>query len=81
VDDETWQEGVSDCICIDAEGAVWYADVPKKQCVRVREGGDVLQTVQLDRGCFACMLGSRGKPILFLIVAEWRGMDKIREVA
>jgi hypothetical protein len=25
--------------------------------VRVAEGGKVLQTVELDRGCFACALG------------------------
>jgi sugar lactone lactonase YvrE len=49
--------GVPDGICIDAEGAVWYADVPNKRCVRVREGGEVLRTVELDRGGFACAVG------------------------
>ena len=29
--------GVPDGICIDAENAVWYADVPNKRCVRVRD--------------------------------------------
>src|SRR6266699_125705 len=72
---------VPDGICIDAENAVWYADVPNKQCVRVREGADVLQTVGVDRGCFACMLGGRDKKTLFIVAAEWRGMEKIAEVA
>jgi sugar lactone lactonase YvrE len=51
--------GVPDGICLDAENTVWYADVPNKRCVRVREGGEVLQTIDLDRGCFA---GGRGQP-------------------
>ena len=73
--------GAPDGICIDEEGAVWYADVPNKRCVRVREGGEVLQTIDVDRGCFACMLGGAERKTLFVVACEWRGMEKIPEVA
>jgi sugar lactone lactonase YvrE len=63
--------GVPDGICLDAENAVWYGDVPNKRCVRVREGGEVLQTIELDRGCFACMLGGVNKRTLFMMAAIW----------
>jgi sugar lactone lactonase YvrE len=66
-------DGVPDGICIDADNAVWYADVPNKRCVRVREGGEVLATVNLDRGCFACMLGGADRKTLLLVATEWRG--------
>jgi sugar lactone lactonase YvrE len=74
-------DGVPDGICLDSDNAVWYGDVPNKRCVRVREGGQVLRTINLDRGCFACMLGGADKRTLFLVATEWRGMEKIPEVA
>jgi sugar lactone lactonase YvrE len=74
-------DGAPDGICIDAEGCVWYADVPNKRCVRVREGGDVLQTVQFDRGCFACMLGGADGRTLFVTAAEWRGFEHMFDAA
>jgi sugar lactone lactonase YvrE len=43
--------------------------------VRVREGGEVLQTIDLDRGCFACMLGGVNRATLFMVEREWRGME------
>jgi len=66
-------DGVPDGICIDAEGAVWYADVPNKRCVRVAEGGKVLQTFELDRGCFSCALGGTDGTTLFMMAQEWGG--------
>jgi sugar lactone lactonase YvrE len=69
-------DGTPDGICTDAENAVWYADVPGKRCVRVAEGGTVLQTVELDRGGFACALGGPGNATLFIVAAEWRGMTE-----
>jgi sugar lactone lactonase YvrE len=67
------QDGVPDGICLDAEGAVWYGDVPNERCARVREGGEVLQSVELDRGCFACALGGAERRTLFLMATEWNG--------
>jgi sugar lactone lactonase YvrE len=65
-----------DGICVDAENAVWYADVPHKRCVRVAEGGAVRQVVDHDRGCFACALGGPGGTTLFITAAEWQGMTE-----
>jgi len=68
-------EHAPDGICADADGAVWAASVPGQQCMRVREGGEVLATVAADRGCFACMLGGEDGRTLFIGVGQWRGME------
>ena len=60
-----------DGICIDAEGAVWFAEVPGRRCVRVREGGEVLQTITSELGCFACILGGPTARTLFVTAAAW----------
>jgi sugar lactone lactonase YvrE len=73
----TWAEvdDHPDGICLDADGAVWYGDVGNKRCVRVREGGEVLQVIDLDRGCFACVLGGPDRRTLFMTVNEWGGAE------
>lgn len=69
-----WAElgtGTPDGICVDAGGAVWYADVPNQCCVRVAEGGAVLRKVELDRGGFDCVLGGT---TLYVATAKFLGM-------
>jgi sugar lactone lactonase YvrE len=80
----TWAdlgEGTPDGICADQQNAVWYADVPNGRCVRVAEGGTVLQTVELDRGGFACALGGSGRTTLFIVAAQWRGMTEAQMIS
>jgi sugar lactone lactonase YvrE len=60
---------------MDAEGAVWYADVGNQHCVRVREGGEVMATVELDRGAFACALSRGDDPDLFVVGQNWGGPE------
>jgi sugar lactone lactonase YvrE len=60
-----------DGICVDTEDAVWYADVANRHCVRVREGGEVLETVELDRGAFACTRSRDDDPRLYVVAQEY----------
>jgi sugar lactone lactonase YvrE len=70
-----WAEDVGpDGICMDAEGAIWTGD-GGTACVRVREGGEVLQRVELDRAPFACMLGGPDGRTLFIMAQDWRLSD------
>jgi sugar lactone lactonase YvrE len=75
VDRRVWAdlgEGAApDGICADAEGAIWYATVPGEQCVRVAEGGRVLETVPADRGCFSCMLGGDDGRTLYVVANHY----------
>lgn len=66
-----------DGICIDAQGAVWYASVPGRHCVRVREGGEVLERIELDAGAFACVLGGPDRRTLLVMAAQWDGPESM----
>ena len=43
--------------------------------MRVREGGDVLATVDLDRGAFACALSRGDQPQLYVVGQQWGGPE------
>jgi sugar lactone lactonase YvrE len=75
----SWAEGIgADGICLDADGAVWaQSGAMATACVRVAEGGEVLERIELDRSPFACMLGGPEGRSLFILAAEWRGFEEI----
>jgi sugar lactone lactonase YvrE len=77
-----WAEVDGDGICLDAEGAIWCSGVSGGQpvCLRVREGGEVLESIRHEAACFACMLGGDDGKTLFLMNAEWRGAEKMGEL-
>ncbi|HYM53111.1 MAG TPA: SMP-30/gluconolactonase/LRE family protein [Candidatus Dormibacteraeota bacterium] len=77
----TWADGIgADGICLDTDGSIWAQSGPMDTaCVRVREGGQVLDRVELDRSPFACMLGGPDGKTLFILAAEWRGFEKVEE--
>ena len=60
---------IPDGICLDAEGCVWVASVGSNSCLRVREGGEVEQRVDVGRGAFACALGGDDRKTLFVCTA------------
>ena len=77
----SWADSIgADGICLDADGAVWaQSGAMETACVRVREGGEVLERIDLDRSPFACMLGGPDGTTLFILAAEWRGFEQIEE--
>jgi sugar lactone lactonase YvrE len=72
-----------DGICLDAEGAIWIANPIAPECVRIAEGGKVLETIETDgQPCFACMLGGDDGKTLFMLTAGGSDHeDAAREMA
>jgi len=60
-----------DGACLDAEGAVWFADAgrPGNAVVRVADGGEELTKLDTPMPTFACMLGGEDRRLLFVLVA------------
>lgn len=63
-----WAENIGpDGITMDAEGAIWTSETDH-DVVRIKEGGEVLQRIELDRSAFACMLS---EDTLYVMAAKW----------
>jgi sugar lactone lactonase YvrE len=75
-----WAEGIGpDGICLDADGAIWTSS-RKNECVRIAGGGQILDRIQLDRPCFATMLGGPDRRTLFMMANEFLGPDKFDQM-
>jgi sugar lactone lactonase YvrE len=78
-----WAGVTGDGICVDDEGAVWCSAVGADEgnsVLRVREGGAVLDRIDVDRPCYACMLGGDDGRTLFMVLAKWFGPDRMDEL-
>jgi len=67
-----------DGICLCADGTVWVANALGAECVRVAEGGEIVERVVTSQGCFACMLGDDDRQTLYLVTAESSDAAKAR---
>lgn len=75
VDRRVWAElgegAAPDGICVDAEGAIWFASVPGRHCRRVAEGGEVLETVDVGQPAFSCVLGDEDGRTLYVVANDY----------
>ncbi len=68
-----WAEmpGVApDGCALDAEGAIWVADALGNRCLRVAEGGEILETIDVGQPTYACMLGGPSGDTLFIVSCD-----------
>jgi sugar lactone lactonase YvrE len=70
------ERAVPDGICLDVEGAIWVASPISGAVLRLREGGEVTQRIEVEHQAFACMLGGPERRTLFICTAATSDPDQ-----
>ena len=71
-DRRTWAEvpgRMPDGCCLDTAGGIWFADAIRTEVIRVVEGGEITDAIEVPQRAFACMLGGNEGTTLFVITA------------
>jgi sugar lactone lactonase YvrE len=68
-----------DGICLCEDNTIWVANALGSECVRVAEGGEILERVTTSMNCFACMLGDDDCRTLYLVTAPTSHDVKAKE--
>jgi sugar lactone lactonase YvrE len=67
----------TDGICLDAEGAVWVASPNSAAVFRVRDGGEVVERLDLERRVLACALGGPDGRTLYLCSVDFVPVEEM----
>ncbi|HEY1708945.1 MAG TPA: SMP-30/gluconolactonase/LRE family protein [Rhizomicrobium sp.] len=59
-----------DGISADSDGAIWCANAFSPDCVRIGQGGEILERVETSMNAFCCALGGSDGRTLFVATAE-----------
>jgi sugar lactone lactonase YvrE len=68
-----------DGICLDGEGAIWFASPPTSTFLRVLEGGKVTDQIGVANQAIACALGGPSGHTLYLVTGRVGSAEKSLE--
>lgn len=61
---------VPDGICLDEAGGIWVASPMSNEVLRVVEGGEVTDRINIEHQAYACMLGGEDGKTLFILTSK-----------